>query len=242
LRAEIAQGGMETASVVDFVDEPRKMPADIGEGFLGHRIDGFDLEGLHKTLGLGVVVRIASASHRTDETAAKQGFPISLSGVLRTAIRMVDAAGRRLTALDGDIERGERQSDVDRAADRVADRPAGPGVEDHRDIGKTVSDSDIGYVRDPELIGPFDRQVFGSIGIDRLVMIAVGRGHIAATPARLKIVFAHQSSDLLVIDGHPSMAQLGAHASPAVRFELVANRGAIASTIAVSSCAASGCS
>src|SRR5208337_1477010 len=88
---------METASVVDFVDEPRKVLGDICEGFIGHRIDSFDLEGLHEALGFRVVVRVASAPHRTDKTAAKQGFPIGLSGILRTAIRVVDAASR-----DGD--------------------------------------------------------------------------------------------------------------------------------------------
>ena len=91
---------METASVVDLVDEPRKVLGDIGEGFVGHRIDGFDLEGLHEALGLGVVVGVASAPHRSDETAAKQGFPIGLSGILRTAIRVVNAAGRRPAALE----------------------------------------------------------------------------------------------------------------------------------------------
>ena len=46
LRAETAQGGVETTGVVDLVDEARKVLGDIGEGFVGHRIDGFDLEGL----------------------------------------------------------------------------------------------------------------------------------------------------------------------------------------------------
>src|SRR5271168_3667733 len=82
LRAEIAQSGMETASVVDVVDEPWKVLGDVGEGFVGHRIDGFDLERLHEALGLGVVIGIASAPHRADKAAAKQGFPIGLSGVL----------------------------------------------------------------------------------------------------------------------------------------------------------------
>ena len=49
---------METASVVDLVDKPRKVLGDIGEGFVGHRIDGFDLEGLDEALGLCVVIRM----------------------------------------------------------------------------------------------------------------------------------------------------------------------------------------
>jgi hypothetical protein len=39
---------------------------------------------------------------------------------LRAAIRVVDAAGRRLAALDRGVERGQRQADIDRAADRIA--------------------------------------------------------------------------------------------------------------------------
>jgi hypothetical protein len=68
-------------------------------------------------------------------------------------------------------------------------------------------------------------------------MISVGRGHIAPPPGRLKVVLAHQpGGPLLVIDDHPSMPQFGAHASPAVGFELIAI-AAIPSTIAVASCA-----
>src|SRR6516162_7676545 len=84
-RLSTPRGPLQTASVVDLVDEPWKVPGDVVEGFVGHRIDGFDLERLDEALGLGVVVGIAAAPHRTDKTAAKQGSPIGLSGVLRTA-------------------------------------------------------------------------------------------------------------------------------------------------------------
>jgi hypothetical protein len=38
-------------------------------------------------------------------------------------------------------------------------------------------------------------------------------------------MLAHQPADLLVIDDHLSMAQLGANRPPTVGFELVADRG-----------------
>jgi hypothetical protein len=44
-------------------------------------------------------------------------------------------------------------------------------------------------------------------------MIAVGRRDVTAPPAWLKVVLAHQASDLLVVDDHATMPQLGAHAS-----------------------------
>jgi hypothetical protein len=72
LRAEIAQSRMQATTIVDLVDE-------------GHRIDRLDLECLYEAYGPSVVVRVASPSYRTDEAVAKLGFPLGLSGVLRTA-------------------------------------------------------------------------------------------------------------------------------------------------------------
>jgi hypothetical protein len=136
----------------------------------------------------------------------------------------MDATWRRLSPLDRGVKRGKRQANVDRAADCIADHPSRPSVEDHSDIDKAIDDGDVRYVRNPELVGPVDRQLSGSIGIDRLIMIAVGRREVTAPLAWLKIVFAHQPPDLLVIDDHASMPQLGANASPAIEFELVADR------------------
>src|SRR5450432_613696 len=156
---------------------------------------------------------------------AKQRHPIALSGVLRTAVGVVDAPWRRFSALDGSSESGERQADVDRAAEGIADRLARPGVEDHRDVGEALPDGDVCYICDPELVRSINHHVFGPIGIDRLVMVAVGRGYISATPARLKVVFAHEPTDLLMVDDHPSMPKLGANAPPTVEFEFLADRG-----------------
>src|SRR5260370_792975 len=100
---------------------------------------------------------------------------------------------------------------MDRVADRVADDGAGPGVQDYRDIGESSFESDVGDVGKPELVRAVDRQLPGPIWKNRLVMITVGGGDIASASARLKIVFAHQPSDFLVVDGHASMPQLGAN-------------------------------
>src|SRR6516165_3607700 len=156
---------------------------------------------------------------------AKQRLPIALRCVLRTAVCMMNAAWRRLSLFDCGVQGGQRQADVDRTADGIADRSAGPGVEDHRDVGEARLDGDVRYVCDPELVGTVNRQVLGAIRIDRLIVVAVSRRHIAATSAGLEIVLAHQPPDLFVIDDQAPMPQLGADASPAVEFELLANRG-----------------
>ena len=76
----------------------------------------------------------------------------------------------------------------------------------------------------------YKRQVFGWIGKDRLIMVAVRRRDIAAATPGLKVVFAHQAADLLVIDDQPALPQRGADASPAIGFELVADRRPVSYT------------
>ena len=117
-------------------------------------------------------------AHRADETVPKQRLPIALRGILRPSVRVMNAAWRRVSPLDCGVQRGQRQADVDRAADGIADRSARPGVEDHRDVGEAFTDGDVRDVRDPELVRPINRQVLGAIGMDRLVVVAVGRGDI----------------------------------------------------------------
>ena len=101
LRTEIAECGVQSACVVDVIDEPRKVCSDIFEGLVGHRIDGLDLERLHEALGLGVVVGIAPAAHRSDEAIVGESLPIVPGCVLRAAIGVVHATGRRSSLVDG---------------------------------------------------------------------------------------------------------------------------------------------
>ena len=124
---------------------------------------------------------------------------------MRPSVRVMNAAWRRVSPLECGVQGGQRQADVDRAADGISDRSARPSVEDHCDVGEVFKDGDIRDVRDPELVRPVNRQVLSAIGVDRLIVIAVGCRHIAAASAGLEIVLAHQSPDLLVIDGQASM-------------------------------------
>ena len=65
--AQIAQRGVESASVVDLVDEAWKVGCNVLEGFIGHEIHSFDFECLHEALGLGIIIRIAAPAHGADE-------------------------------------------------------------------------------------------------------------------------------------------------------------------------------
>ena len=122
--AEVAKRGVEPAGVVDLIDKAWKVGGDVFEGFVIHQIDGLDLKGLHEALGLGIVIGIATSAHGADEAMFGQQVAIGLGGVLRTAIRVVDAALRRLPYSDGRLQSRNGNARIDRAADRVADGAA----------------------------------------------------------------------------------------------------------------------
>src|SRR5215813_11795647 len=54
--AQVAERGVQPASVVDLVNEAGKIRGDVLECFVVHKIDGFDLQRLDEAFGLGVVV------------------------------------------------------------------------------------------------------------------------------------------------------------------------------------------
>ncbi len=66
--AEIAERGVESAGIVDLIDEAWKVSRNVLESFVGHQIHGFKLESLHEAFGFGVIVWIAAAAHRTYES------------------------------------------------------------------------------------------------------------------------------------------------------------------------------
>ena len=70
--------------VVDLIDKARKIGGDVFESFVINQIDGLDLKGLHKALGLRIIIGIAASAHRADETMFGQQVVIGLGGVLRT--------------------------------------------------------------------------------------------------------------------------------------------------------------
>src|SRR6266481_604888 len=123
-RAQVAERGVESSGVVDLIDKAWKVSGDVFESFVIHQIDGLDLEGLHKALGLGIVIGIATSAHRADETMFGQQVAIRLGGVLRPTIGVVDAALRRLSYSDSRLQCRNSNAGIDRATNRVADYAA----------------------------------------------------------------------------------------------------------------------
>jgi len=91
---------MQSAGVVDLINEAGKVLSDVGEGFIGHRIDGFDLHRLHEAFRFGIIVGIAAPTHRSNKIVLGEKIAIEERGILRASIRVMDAARRWLSPFD----------------------------------------------------------------------------------------------------------------------------------------------
>ena len=54
---------MQSLGVIDLIDEVRKIRGDVLERLVRCKVNGFDLQGLHETLSLGIVVGIGTTAH-----------------------------------------------------------------------------------------------------------------------------------------------------------------------------------
>ena len=73
---QIAERRVQTARVINLVDKAREPRYHVFETPIVIEID-FTFEGFHKTLGLGIVVGIATAAHRTDKTMLGQNLAVA---------------------------------------------------------------------------------------------------------------------------------------------------------------------
>src|SRR3977135_2084426 len=133
----------------------------------------------------------------------------------------MNAALRRIAFADRRLKRRDHQTRIDRAADRIAHHPARPRIEDHGQVHEARLDRDVGYVRDPELIGTIDLLVASEIGKNRTLVIAVGRDDVPS--AALGLQAAHEPAALLAVDRKTLVAAPGPDPPIAVSLELIAD-------------------
>ena len=81
----------------------------------------------------------------------------------------------------------------------------GPAVRMMYEIRRWLSarDRDIGQVCDPELIRTCQRDILSQVREYRQIMGTVGRCHIPPPSPRLKVMFAYQALDALVMHRFP---------------------------------------
>ena len=90
---------------------------------------------------------------------------------------MMDQTGLGLTAFDSSVQRGQRQSRLQRSPHGPTHTPAGEGVQHNRHKHKLPPQPHIGHVCHPELIDLIQFQVLRQVGIDFQLVLRISGAH-----------------------------------------------------------------
>jgi hypothetical protein len=146
---------------------------------------------------------------------------LAINMALRAYVEERLEASSSLRGSDSCFQRGNGNPRIDRAADRVADYAARPGIKNCRQIDEARCDRDGCDIRHPGLVRAIDDPVAGEIREDRAVVAAVSRDHEPPTVFGLEAVLAHQAADLPGINGYPLMAKLSANPAIAISLKFI---------------------
>lgn len=174
-RGFIAEGGMQSASIIDVFEEGADMDFGLVDRRIEFAVHFLLLQRAHEALGLGVVIRVAGAAHADQDAARLQPFAIVGAGILHAPVGVVDEAGLGVSGGQGHVERLDGQARFEMVGERPADHPARKGVENDGQIDELPGQPDISNVGDPDLIEAGGDKTARQIGNDRELMPAVGR-------------------------------------------------------------------
>ena len=91
------------------------------------------------------------------------------------------------------------QGRVEAAPQTPAQAAVRTRIEHHGQVDELMAQTDIGQIRDPELVGRSDVQVCRQVRIDRQAVVAVGGGHEPFLSQTQQVVLAHEAQDPLVV-------------------------------------------
>lgn len=112
---------MKPFAIVNVFDENGQTPNDVIPIPIIHQVDFLGLEGLEKTLDLGVLVGVALRRHAAPETVGLEKPNVLIAGILHASVRVVNTAPLRSPRLEGAPKRRERQSPIHRLGEGITD-------------------------------------------------------------------------------------------------------------------------
>jgi len=122
------------------------------------------LDAAPEPLDEDVVERAPPSIHADGDTLAFQHAGEGFAGKLRALIAVEDF--RLAVAVQGLLQAIDAESRLHAVADPPAEHPARVPVDDRHQVGETMRQPDVGYVRTPDLIGSDHRNTAQQIGIN----------------------------------------------------------------------------
>ena len=95
-RGKASEGGVAALAVVEDFDEVEDLGFGVGAAGEPGAVDQLQLEGAPEALHRGVVVAVAPAAHRGDQTTGLEGGAEVAGGVLDTPVGVEEQSGRGL--------------------------------------------------------------------------------------------------------------------------------------------------
>lgn len=138
---------MEALGVIDGVDEFADGAPCNDDVLEGAAVDFFGIDGLDETVGLGAVVGIAAPAHADCDIVVGKAQAVVARGILHAGIGMLNQTGGPGPAVGkGLIQRFHRKRSIEMGSQYPAHHLAGEGVENDGEIGKSLSQPDVGDI------------------------------------------------------------------------------------------------
>jgi hypothetical protein len=139
--------------VISFDVREQVMPRSI-LALIASLMHEFRFDSAEATFHWRVVPAISLPAHGLDHPGCAEKLAVMSGGVLAAAIRVVNQARRRFLSLDGHSEGRDSQLRPHMLTHRPANDLAGKKIEHDGQIEPSFLGWDIGYVGEPDLIGP----------------------------------------------------------------------------------------
>src|SRR5205807_297529 len=216
---DVADGGVDAPPIVIAFDIGEQVaPRGIAIGvFAG--VDELGFQSVEETLHWRIVLAVALAAHRLDDSGGVQDVAVVAGGVLAAAVGMMDQACSRALPLDCHGERGDGEFGTHVIAHGPTNHLAAEQVEDYGQVEPALAGRNVGDIGQPDLIGLVgDKVLIQQVCRHREGMLAVGCAHaIAARRPSPETVLAHDPLDPLAADGLTLGSQFGVDARRSIR-------------------------
>src|SRR5277367_6437377 len=123
-RAQVAEGGMPTLTVVEQFNVFEQRAAGVGACGPASLVYQFKLEGGEEALRHRVVPTVSDPAHAAEDSVCREQLLIFLAGVLAAAVRVMQHCARRLSALKRHPQCVQCEPSFQPFAQRPADYPA----------------------------------------------------------------------------------------------------------------------
>ncbi len=159
VRAEVAQGRVESVAIVVGLDVVKHVGLGLRTGVETLTVNGLNLEAVVPALHGRVVVAVALGAHAGDQAVRVEQGAVFARAVLAAAVRVHDHAARPVPAEQGHAQRIADQHRGHAVGHGPAHDLARVQVEHRRQVQPPLGRVDVGDVADPHLIPSLRREL-----------------------------------------------------------------------------------